>query len=98
MSSYPTDPNTLGPTQTLLKTFWDIKVYFKTVFKDFHTFSIQKSFYKKKVCLPTDPKKFGHVTGNKAFFSFGLISVTRVNGKSYQIYVKSYSKTYVKPV
>ena len=42
------------------------------VFKDFHTFSIQKSFNKKKVCQPTDPKNFGHVTGNKAYFSFGL--------------------------
>ena len=28
VSGYPTDPNILGPTQTFLKTFWDIKVYF----------------------------------------------------------------------
>ena len=27
---------------------------------------------KKKVFLPTDPKKFGDVTGNKHIFFFGL--------------------------
>ena len=58
---YPTDPNNLGPTQKLfLKTFGIIK----SVFKDFRTFSMQKSFNRKKVCLPTDPENFGHVSGN----------------------------------
>ena len=33
---------------------------------------MQKSFYKKKVCLPTDPKIFGHVTRNEACFSLAL--------------------------
>ena len=33
---------------------------------------MQKNFYKKKVCLPTDLKIFGHVTGNKTYFSFNL--------------------------
>ena len=50
----PYDPNILGPTQTFLKTFRILKSIFRQVFKDFHTFSIQKSFYKKKVAyLPT---------------------------------------------
>ena len=62
----PYDPNTLGPTQTFLKTFWDIKVYFRLFLRIFILFPC------KKVCLPTDPKIFGHVTGNKAYFSFGL--------------------------
>ena len=48
---------------------------FLDCFKDFHTFSIQKSFYKKNFCLPTDHKNFGHVTGNKAYFYFGLINL-----------------------
>ena len=35
-------------------------------------FPYKKVFIKKKVCLPTDPKIFGHVTGNEAYFSFGI--------------------------
>ena len=65
---YSTDPNIVGPTQTFLKSFGILKSIFRLFFKDIHTFSIQKSLHKKKVCLPTDAKKFGHVTGNKAYF------------------------------
>ena len=72
VSSYPTDPNILGPTQTFLKTFWDIKSIFRLFLRIFILFPCKKVFIKKKVCLPTDPKNFGHVTGNKAYFSFGL--------------------------
>ena len=64
-----TDPNIFGHTQTFFEDFRDIKSIFR-LSKDFHTFFMQKRFYKKN-CLPTDPKKFGHVTGNKAYFSFG---------------------------
>ena len=38
-------------------------------------FTYKKVFIKKKVCLPTDPKIFGHVTGNEAHFSFGPIKL-----------------------
>ena len=72
VSGYPTDPNILGPTQTFLKTFEILQSIFRLFFMDFHSFSIQKSFYKKKVFLPTDPKNVGHVTRNKTYFSFGL--------------------------
>ena len=68
----PYRPQYFGAYSNFFEDFQDIKVYFQTGFKDFHTFSIQKSFYKKKVCLTTDPKNFGHVTGNKTYFSFGL--------------------------
>ena len=37
-------------------------------FKDFYAFSIQKAFIKKKICLPTNPKNIGYITGNKEFF------------------------------
>ena len=33
---------------------------------------------KKKVFLPTDPKKFGDVTGNKHIFFFGLSYIVTV--------------------
>ena len=46
-------------------------IYFRLFFRIFYFFHTKK-FYKKKVCLPTDPKNFGHVTGNQAYFSFGL--------------------------
>ena len=59
----------MGPTQTFLKPFGILKSIFRLFLKIFILFSY------KKVCLPrlpTDPKNFGHVTGNKAYFSFGL--------------------------
>ena len=72
VSGYPTDPNILGPTQTFLKTFGILKSNFGLFIRIFILFPYKKVFIKKKVCLPTDPKNFGHVTGNKTYFSFGL--------------------------
>ena len=72
VSGYPTDPNILGPTQTFLKTFRMLKSIFRLFLRIFILFPYKKVFIKKKVCLPTDPKNFGHVTGNKTYFSFGL--------------------------
>ena len=65
VSGYPNDPNILGPTQTFLKTFRILKSIFIL-------FPYKRVFLKKKVCLPTDPKNFEHVTRNKIYFSFGL--------------------------
>ena len=54
VSGYPTDPNILGPTQTFLKTFWDIKVYFRLFLRIFILFPYKKVFIKKKFAyLPT---------------------------------------------
>ena len=50
VSGYPTDPNILGPSQTF-EALCDIMSIYFTFLKDFYTFSIQKSFYKKS--LPT---------------------------------------------
>ena len=74
VSSYPTDPNILGPTKTFLKTFRICKSIFRLFLTIFILFPYKKVFIKKKVCLPTDLKNFdfGHVTGNKTYFSFGL--------------------------
>ena len=44
----------------------------------FILFPYKKVLIKKIVCLPTDPKIFGHVTGNKAYFSFGLTNLLQV--------------------
>ena len=62
VSGYPTYPNILGPARIFFEDFWDILVYFDTVIKDFHTFPY------KKICLHTNLKNLGHVTGNKAYF------------------------------
>ena len=70
VSGYPTDPNILGPTQTFLKTFGILKSIFRLFLRIFILFQCKKVFIKKKVCLPTVPKNFGHVTGNKTYFSF----------------------------
>ena len=72
VSSYPTDPNILGPTQTFFKTFGILKSIFRLFLWIFILFQYKKVFIKKKGCLPTDPKNFGHVSGNKTYFSFGL--------------------------
>ena len=48
---------------------------FRLSLRIFILFQYKKNIlYKKKVCLPTcsDPKNFGHVIGNNAYFSFGL--------------------------
>ena len=59
VSSHPRDPNMFGPTQTFLKTFGISKSIFRPFLKEFYT------FFHKKVCLPTDPKNFEDVTGDK---------------------------------
>ena len=66
VSSYPTDPNILGPTQTFFEAFWNIKVYFRLFFKYF--FPYTNVFLNKDVCLPTNPKTLGGVTGSKTRF------------------------------
>ena len=71
VSGYPTDPNILGPTQTFLKTLGILRSKFSLFLRIFLLFPYKKVFIKKKVCLPTDPKNFGHVTRNKTYFSFG---------------------------
>ena len=49
---------------------------FRLSIRIFILFQYKKKIFciKKKVCLPTctDPKNFGHVIGNNAYFSFGL--------------------------
>ena len=48
---------------------------FRLSLRIFILFQYKKNIlYIKKVCLPTcsDPKNFGHVIGNNAYFSFGL--------------------------
>ena len=62
VSGYPTDPNILGPTQTFLETFGILKSIFRLLLRIFILFLYKKVLIKKKVCLPTDPKNFGHVT------------------------------------
>ena len=76
VSGYPTDPYILGPTQTFLKTFRMLKSIFRLFLRIFMLLQYKKVFIKKIVCLPTDPKNFGHVTGNKTYFSFGLDGTT----------------------
>ena len=49
-----------------------IKSIFRLFLRVFILFPYKKVLIKKKVCLPTDPKTFGHVTENEAYFSFGL--------------------------
>ena len=47
----------------------------KSIFRPFERNVIlfpYKKVFIKKVCLPTDPKTFGDVTGSKTYFSFGL--------------------------
>ena len=86
VSGYPTDPNILGPTQTFLKTFGILKSIFRLFLRIYIPFPYKKVFIKKKVCLPTDPKTFGHVTGNGAYFSFGLKGKqTKFSEKNHQI-------------
>ena len=79
VSGYPTDPNILGPTQTFLKTFGILKSIFRLFLRIFTLFHTKKVLI-KKVCLPADPKNFGHVTGNEAYFSFGLIRTKLLAG------------------
>ena len=62
----------MGPTQTFLKTFGILKSIFRLFLRIFILFPYKKVFIKKKVCLPIDPKNIRHVTGNEAYFSFGL--------------------------
>ena len=69
---YPTNPNILGSTKTFLKTFDYLTLFLVCFLRKFIHFPYKKVLI-KKVCLPTDPKNIGHVTGNKAYFSFGLI-------------------------
>ena len=47
---------------------------FRLSLRIFILFQYKKKLCIKKVCLPTctDPKNFGHVIGNNAYFSFGL--------------------------
>ena len=48
---------------------------FRLYLRIFVLFQYKKNIlYKEKVCLPTcsDPKNFGQVIGNNAYFSFGL--------------------------
>ena len=45
---------------------------------DFHAVPNVKNILKKKICLPTDPKKYSDVSGNKTFIFFGLINVATV--------------------
>ena len=71
-SGYPTTPNILGPTQTFFKTFGILKSILDCFEGFSYFFNTKKFLYKKKNCLPTDPKNLGHVTGNKTYFSFGL--------------------------
>ena len=79
VSGYPTNPNIWGPTQTFLKTFGIFKSNFRLFLRIFILFPYKKVFIKKKVYLPTDPKNFGHVTGNKTYFSFGLSKTFNVH-------------------
>ena len=53
-SSYPTDPNILGPTQTFLKPFGISKSIFRLFLRIFILFPYKKVFIKKKFAyLPT---------------------------------------------
>ena len=61
-----------GLLKLFLKTFGILESIFRLFLRIFILFNT-KIFIKKKVCLPTNPKNFGHVTGNKTYFSFGLI-------------------------
>ena len=54
-------------TDTYILKSYGISSLFLDFIKDFCTLSIQKSFY-KNVCLPTNPKNIGDITGNKTFF------------------------------
>ena len=69
-SGYPTDPNILEPTQTFLKTFRIFKSIFRLFLRIFILFPCKKVFIKKKFAY-LSTLKTGHVTGNKAYFSFG---------------------------
>ena len=42
------------------------------IFNKFPQRHLEKNLLKKKVFLPTDPKKFGGVTGNTTFFVLHL--------------------------
>ena len=58
---------------------------FRLSIRIFILFQYKKNIlYKKKVCLPTctDPKNFGHVIGNNAYFSFGLRAVHALSLKN----------------
>ena len=72
----------MGPTQTFLKTFGILKSISRLFLRIFILFQYKKVFIKKKVCLPTDPKNFGHVTGNKTYFSFGLNACSKITKKN----------------
>ena len=60
----------LGLLGTFLKPYGILK-FILDFLKNFYTFSIQKHFI-QKVCLPYDLKRFGGVTRNKTFLTFGL--------------------------
>ena len=61
-----------GLLKLFFKTFGILMSIFRLFLRIFILFQYKKVFIKKKVCLPTDPKNFGHVTGNNTYFSFGL--------------------------
>ena len=64
----PTDPNILGLTQTFLKTFEILMSNFRLFLRIFILFPCKKVFIKKKVCLTTNTKNLGPVTGNMTYF------------------------------
>ena len=57
-----------GAYSNVFEDFQDIRLFLRI----FILYPYKKVFI-KKVCLPTNPKKFCHVTGNKTYFSFGLM-------------------------
>ena len=48
----------------------------------------KKTSKKKKVFQPTDPKKFGGITGNKTFFFYALKVICKGQNLSFLLYPK----------